>query len=78
MKSTAGVTSSTRSVTYPVKLFSLRFPIYTVKLACLLDIEKNSIHDNKMTKFNIEKWKNSLLEKKKSFIGSATRVCVSF
>jgi len=32
------------------------------------------IIDNKMTSLSIKKWKNSLLAKKKSFIGSATGV----
>ncbi len=54
----------------PIKLFFLRFPIFTINLKCLLYIGK--ITDSKMTQLSSKKRRNSLLSKKKSFIGSAT------
>jgi hypothetical protein len=50
--------------------FSCSQSYKAVKLACLL--HKGKMIDNKMTLLNSKKQKNSLLAKKKSFIGSTT------
>jgi len=51
----------------PIKLFFLRFPIFALKLACLLQIYK-------MTLLSSKKQKNYVLMKKKSFIRLAIGV----
>ncbi len=55
-------------VAHPVKLF-FRFLLFS--LSVLLHIEK--IIDNRMTQLSSKKQRNSLLAKKKSYIGSTTR-----
>ena len=54
----------------PTKLCFLRFLIFDVKLECLYITHERSFVSYEMAQLNSKKWKNHVLTKKQSFVGS--------